>query len=135
MTEGESDDAGRGVLDTSIFIATEQGRPLLSLPQAAAITVVTVAELYLGVLMADHAGVRAQRLRTLSSIESLFEPLPIDGAVSRVFAEIVAEARLQGRRPKIMDTWIAAIAIVHDLPVYTQDEDFLAIPRVRAVRV
>jgi predicted nucleic acid-binding protein len=127
--------AERGLLDTSVFVAREQGRPLGPLPAAAAISVVTVAELHLGVLLADDPAVRAQRLRTLSSVEALFEPLPIDAAVARTFAELVAEARRTGRRPKIMDAWIAATAVAHDLPVYTQDEDFLAIPRVRAVRV
>jgi predicted nucleic acid-binding protein len=34
-----------------------------------------------------------------------------------------------------MDAWIAATAIAHDLPVYTQDDDFEVIPRVRTVRV
>jgi predicted nucleic acid-binding protein len=105
------------------------------LPGAGAISVVTVAELYLGVLMADDLTTRAQRLRTLSSVESLFEPLPIDADVTRAFAELVAEARRQGRRPKVMDTWIAATAVAHGLPVYTQDDDFLAIPRARIVKV
>jgi predicted nucleic acid-binding protein len=31
--------------------------------------------------------------------------------------------------------WIAATAVAHGLPVYTQDEDFLAIPRVFVVRI
>jgi predicted nucleic acid-binding protein len=53
--------------------------------------------------------------------------------VARAFAEIVADARRQGRRTKIMDTWIAATALAHDLPVCTQDDDFLAMPRVRVV--
>ena len=127
--------AERGLLDTSVFVAREPGRPLGPLPAAAAISVVTVAELHLGVLLADDPAVRAQRLRTLSSVEARFEPLPIDAAVARTFAELVAEARRTGRRPTIMDAWIAATAVAHDLPVYTQDEDFLAIPRVRVVRV
>ena len=58
--------------------------------------------------------------------------ITVDG---RPVAELVAEARRTGRRPTIMDAWIAATAVAHDLPVYTQDEDFLAIPRVRVVRV
>ena len=135
MTAGEPEDNDKGLLDTSIFVASEQGRPLRFLPREAAIAVISVAELYLGVLMADDPAVRAQRLRTFSSVEQLFEPLPIDVDVSRMFAEIVAEARRAGKRPKIMDTWIAATALVHDLPVFTRDDDFLAIPRVRAVRV
>lgn len=126
---------GRGLLDTSVFIAEETGRPRGPLPQTSAISVATVAELHLGVLMAGEPEVRARRLRTLSSVEALFDPLPIDVDVARVFAELVAEARRQGRRPKIMDTWVAATAVAHGLPVYTQDEDFLAIPRVRVVRV
>ncbi len=125
----------RGLLDTSVFIAREGDRPLGPLPATAAISVVTVAELHMGVLMADDPTVRARRLRTLSSVEALFEPLPIDAEVARAFAALVAEARRLGRRPKIMDTWIAATAVAHGLAVYTRDEDFLAIARVHAVRV
>jgi len=125
----------RGLLDTSVFIAQEAGRTRASLPAMAAVSVITLAELHLGVLLTEDPHVRAQRLRTLSSVEALFEPLPVDAAVARTFAELVAEARRQGRRPKIMDTWIAATAATHGLPVYTQDEDFLAIPRVHVIRI
>lgn len=135
MTVGEPTSDNRGLLDTSIFIARESGRLFGTLPSATAISVITVAELQLGVLVADDPEVHAQRLRTLSSVVSLFDPLQINTLVASVFAEIVAEARRQGRRPKIMDTWIAATAVAHDLPVYTQDADFAMIPRVRAVRV
>lgn len=125
----------RGLLDTSVFVARETGRPHGRLPTMATVSVVTLAELHLGVLLADDPQVRAQRLRTLSSVEELFEPLPVDAAVARTFAEIVAEARRQGKRPKIMDTWIAATAVIHGLPVYTQDDDFLAIPRVHVIQI
>jgi len=131
--ENATDD--RGLLDTSIFFAREAGRSYGALPAVATVSVVTLAELHLGVLLADDPTIRAQRLRTLSSVEGLFQPLPIDAAVARTFAEIVAEARRHGRRPKIMDTWIAATAVTHNLPVYTQDDDFLVIPRVRVMRV
>ena len=129
------DSPDRGLLDTSIFIARESGRPLGNLPAGAAISVVTVAELHLGVLMADRPAVRARRLRTLTSAQNLFDPLPVDSEVARAFAELVAEARRTGKRPKIMDTWIAATALAHDLPIYTQDDDFLAIPHVQVFRI
>ncbi len=135
MTTREPPPGERGLLDTSVFVAQETGRPHGVLPAMATISVVTVAELHLGVLLADDPAIRARRLRTLSSIEALFEPLSIDVAVARTFAEIVAEARRHGKRPKIMDTWIAATAVTHNLPVYTQDDDFLAIPRVRVIQV
>jgi hypothetical protein len=122
-------------LDTSVFIAKEAGRPLGELPEAAAVSVITLAELHLGVLMSHGSAVRARRLRTLTMVQNTFEPLPIDPEVARTFAELVAEARRRGKRPKIMDTWIAATAVAQDIPVYTQDEDFAEIPKVRAHRV
>lgn len=127
--------AERGLLDTSVFVAEEVGRARGRLPAAAAVSVITLAELHLGVLLAEDPRIRAQRLRTLTSVEALFEPLPVDRAVARAFAEIVAEARRQKKRPKVMDTWIAATAVAHGLPVYTQDDDFLAIPRVQVIRI
>jgi predicted nucleic acid-binding protein len=130
-----AESAQRGVLDTSVFIARETGRPLAELPDAAAISVITLAELHLGVLMAQGPAVRARRLRTLTMVQNTFEPLPIDPEVARTFAELVTEARRHRKRPKIMDTWIAATAVAHDIPVYTQDEDFTEIPRVRVHRV
>jgi predicted nucleic acid-binding protein len=126
--------AQRGVLDTSVFIAKETGRPLAELPEASAVSVMTLAELHLGVLMAQGS-VRARRLRTLTMVQNTFEPLPIDPEVARTFAELVAEARRLRKRPKIIDTWIAATAVAHDVPVYTQDEDFAEIPKVRVYRV
>ena len=126
---------GRGLLDTSILVAEEHRRPLGTLPETAAISVITIAELHLGILMANDPRIRALRLRTLSAVAVLFEPLPIDTPVARAFAELAAEARRRGKRPKIMDTWIAATAVAHNLAVYTQDEDFLAIPQVRVIRV
>ena len=125
----------KGLLDTSVFIAREAGRPLGELPETAAVSVVTIAELHLGVLMAHGLSTRARRLGTLTAVQNAFEPISIDSQVARMFAEIVAEARRLGRRPKIMDTWIAATALVHDLPVYTQDEDFESIPKVRVERI
>ena len=135
MGNAEAADASEGILDTSVFIARENGRPLGLLPQLASISVVTLAELHLGVLMANDSAVRAQRLHTLSTVESTFEPLPIDASVARMFADLVAEARRQGRRPGIMDTWIAATAAARDLPLYTQDADFGLFPRLRIIRV
>ena len=135
MTEGGNTQEERGLLDTSIFIAEETGRPLGRRPRTAAISVVTIAELHLGVLLANNPDIRARRLRTLEAAKALFVPLPIDGEIARAFAELAAEARRQGRRPNLMDTWIAATAVVHGIPVFTQDDDFLSMPGVHIVRI
>ena len=125
----------KGLLDTSVLVAGEQGRPLVSLPEESAISVVTLAELHIGVLLADEPRIRAQRMRSLSEVDRTFDALPIDKDVARNFAMIVADARQRGRRPKIMDTWIAATGVTHDLPVYTQDADFDDLAEVQVVRV
>ncbi len=125
----------KGLLDTTVLIAREQGRPLGALPEESAISVVTLAELHIGVLLADEPRVRAQRMRSLSEFERSFDALPVDKDVARNFATIVADARERGRKPKIMDAWIAATAVTHDLPVYTQDIDFDQLADVRVVRV
>ena len=116
----------RGLLDTSVFIADEDGRTLASdrLPDEAAISVVTLAELELGVHMADSEAVRGVRLRTLQATQSTYVALPVDAAVASAFAELVAIARRAGRRPKVQDAWIAATARAVGVPVYTQDSDF-----------
>jgi hypothetical protein len=124
-----------GLLDTSVFVAQEQGRSLGELPERAAISVVTLAELHLGVLLAEEPAIRAVRLRTLSEVERTFDPLPVDADVARTFAVIVAEARRAGKRPKVMDAWIAATAAAHRIPVYTQDADFTDIPGVQVAAV
>jgi predicted nucleic acid-binding protein len=116
----------RGLLDTSIFIAGEQGRNLATdrLPEEAAVSVVTLAELELGVQLASSEDVRGQRLRTLRAVQSVHVALPVDEAVASSFAEIVAAARRDGRRPRVQDAWIAATARAHGVPVYSQDADF-----------
>jgi predicted nucleic acid-binding protein len=125
----------RGLLDTSVFIAGEQGRELATdrLPEAAAISVVTLAELELGVHTAASEEVRGRRLRTLRAVQTTYVALPVDEAVGSAFAELVATARRAGRRPKVQDTWIAATARAHAVAVYTQDGDFdeLAVDVVR----
>ena len=92
---------------------------------------VTLAELGLGVLLAKRLEDRAARLTVLSEIEHRFEALPVDLAVARAYAEIVASARRRGARPRPFDGLIAATAVVYGVPVYTRDRDFLRLPGVK----
>lgn len=123
--------------DTSVFIAREQGRALL--PPAVeheeiAVSVVSVAELRLGVLLADDIVSRSQRLATLRLAEEL-EPLPIDDAVGVAWARLIATLRAARRRMPINDSWIAATALTRDMAVVTQDSDYDDIPGLRVTKV
>jgi predicted nucleic acid-binding protein len=124
----------KAVADTSIFIAQETGRELEELPERIAVSVVTVAELELGVLRATDAKARAVRLSTLSRVQSTFSLLPIEPEIASCFARIAASERARGRRLRRHDTWIAATAMRHGAAVLTQDRDFSAFDEVEVVR-
>ncbi len=125
------------LLDTSVFIARETTRPLEPLPAGTrtAVSVMTVAELRIGVLVAADPTTRAARLRTLESATRDHDPLPVDDAVAEHFARLVAQLRDVGRNPRVIDTLIAATAIAHGAAVATQDADFDDLPGVEVVRV
>ena len=126
----------RALLDTSFFVATESGRPLGEMDEVTEteVSVVTLAELTLGVLMANDND-RPARLATLSAVESTWDPLPVDAEVARQFARIAAALRADRRRVPILDVLVAATAIAEQIPVVTQDYDYDAIPGVEVIRV
>jgi len=131
-----SDRPERGLLDTSVFVAQESGRRLHRerLPQEVAISVVTKAELRLGVLAAANVQTRDRRLNTLDSVAEL-HVLPIWGAVERVWAGMRAYLAASGRSVKVNDLWIAATAAAYEMPVITQDRDFYALSGVNGLTV
>lgn len=84
-----------GLLDTSIFIASETGRPLGALPDRVALSVVTLAELELAVLAASDDDVRARRADTLALARES-DPIPLSEAVMSAWARLVHDTRLAG---------------------------------------
>ena len=123
----------RGLADTSVFIADKSGRPLVAdrLPDELGVSIVTVAELRAGVLAAASAASRARRLATLERALEL-DPVPIDDAVARAWAELRVSLRDAGQRMGVNDSWIAATAIALGISLVTQDA---AIPAVAGLDV
>lgn len=117
-----------GVLDTSVFIAAETGRQLDTslIPDQVATTVITLAELNLGVLAASNSDIRAQRLATLEAVADM-ATLPVDEEAARTWARLRVHLADTGQTVRINDLWIAAIATSRALPVVTQDDDFDAL--------
>lgn len=114
-----------GLLDTSVFIASESGRQLdeALIPAELATSVITLAELHAGVLAAGDSETRAQRLFTLDMVSDI-EVLPVDEDAGRMWARLRVHLAESGRRVRANDLWIAAIAASRGLPVVTQDDDF-----------
>ena len=112
------------MLDTSVFIAREQGRPLGEHPTEVAVSVVTISELRYSVLAAEDHAQRATRLTTLEAARRIGTPLPIDEPVADELARLCVALRAAGRTMNGMDAWIAATAMRHKVAVCTQDADF-----------
>jgi predicted nucleic acid-binding protein len=125
----------RAVADTSVFIAREAGRALGTLPDEIAVSVITAAELELGVLRASGPDIRATRLRTLARVRSEYPLLTIDDQTASCFARLADEQLRAGRKPRRHDTWIAATALRHRAAVVTQDRDFSPFASVDVIRV
>lgn len=124
------------VLDTSTFVAVEQERRLgRTLPDEVGVSVVTLAELELGVLVAKDSDTRATRLATLTRLREHTAGIAIDDRVASAYARLAARQLAEGRRPRVHETWIAATAVVHDAEVWTQDADFSALAGVEVVRI
>lgn len=111
----------RGLLDTSILIAED----VSALPGQLAISVVSMAELHFGVLVAASAETRAIRLARLSRLQRRFDPLPVDDAVADSYGQLAAHVATSGRQPRArtMDLLIAATAHVHGAVLYTRNAD------------
>lgn len=125
----------RAIADTSVFVAREAGRPLGDLPDEIAVSVVTAAELELGVLRADDQPTRATRLATLARVRAEYPLVPIDDATASCFARIADEQLRAGCKLRRHDTWIAATALRHQAAVVTQDSDFTSFSAVEILHV
>ena len=125
----------RGLLDTSVFIAREErGLNTARIPDEVSVSVVTYGELRAGVLAATDLKVRSRRLSTLQTVADL-EPLPITTAVADEWAKLRLLLAEAGRRVDVNDTWIAATALAHDVPVVSQDDDYGVLAEISALRV
>jgi predicted nucleic acid-binding protein len=126
----------RALADTSVFIGLEAAR--FDAGRIAefewGVSVVTLGELRLGVLQARDPEVSARRLSTYQ-LAQRFEPLAVDETVSDAWALLVSRLRAAGRRAPINDSWIAATAIAHGVPIVTQDSDYDGMPGAEVIKI
>jgi len=126
----------RGLADTSVFIARESRRPIdiEAMPDRLAVSVITIGELRAGVLAATDTTTRDRRLDTLTAALSL-EPIPVDVEVANAWARLRLALRDASLRMPVNDSWIAATAMALDVPIVTQDDDFLTLAELTVIHI
>ncbi len=126
----------RGLADTSVFIARESGRPIQAslLPDEMAVSIITIGELRAGVLAASDVTTRDTRLATLTAAMTL-DPIAIDDDVAAQWARLRVMLRDSGQRMPVNDSWIAATAMALQVPIVTQDDDYINLAELPVIRV
>ena len=111
----------KSVLDTSVLIADS----LNPIDGDIAISMISIAELQFGVLVAPDDERRATRLARLSSILRAFEPLPVDARVAASYGQLAAATHRAGRKAtaRSLDLMIAATAHAHGARLITSNID------------
>ena len=122
------------LLDTSILIGAAPSAGA-ELPPSAAISVVSLAELHAGVLLARDDDTRDARRLRLQAIRGAFAPLDVDETVAERYGEVLAVARAEGRTAKATDLLIIATAAAHGRKLHTRDERQAGLARAAGVTV
>jgi len=128
-------EATRGVLDTSVLIDHDL-IDAEQLPDEAAITAVTLAELAAGPHATEDKDERARRQDRLQWATATWDPLTFDADSARIYGRIFAAARAAGQssRARFADLLIASTAAANGLPLYTRNPaDFAALTRILKV--
>ena len=121
------------VFDTSIFVGRESRDGGALAQWAPVVSVVTIAELRLGVRLAKSDAIAEVRATTLAEAMRA-RVVPIDVALI-VEAWCTLRAALKRKIPA-NDSWIAATALALNIPLLTQDGDFdAATSMVRVERI
>jgi predicted nucleic acid-binding protein len=125
-----------GLLDTSVLVAAELGRELRAeaLPETASTSIITVAELRVGIHAAPDVETRDRRIATYE-LAVAGPVIPVDGAVANAWTQMRAYLNASGTSVNVNDIWIAATAASREIPVVTQDRDFHALSGVAGLTV
>lgn len=107
------------------------------MPAEGTISVASLAELHFGVHRAGDLVERARRLQRLGAIEAGFDAVPVDRRIARAWGALSSACVDRGVSPRrrVMDLWIAATALVLDVPLLTLDRGLGALDDIVDLRV
>lgn len=123
----------RAIIDTSVLIEN----PDVPGVSEAAISTISLAELYFGVLATAEAEERMRRVAHLGFIESHFQAIPLHEGIARALGQLQAAVSMRGANPRkrTADLVIAATAIASEATLLTRNyKDFKLVDDLVDVR-
>jgi len=122
------------ILDTNALSAFADGQPdvgkILRRQSRAALPVIVLGEFRYGIAGSKH---RKAYESWLDTQLSGFEVLAITAETTIPYATLRGTLKRLGRPIPANDTWIAALAIQHALPILSRDEHFDVLPTLHRV--
>ena len=121
------------LIDTNRYRDFCDGNPeavkVIQSVRSISIPFVVLAELRAGFLCGTLARKNAQTLTRFLNSDRVRIVYPSDETTHH-FAHVFAQLRLQGTPIPVNDMWIAALAIQHDLILFSRDRHFDALPQI-----
>lgn len=122
------------ILDTNALSALADGAEALvaaaTEADVLALPVVVLGEFEFGIATSRY---RARYAAWLERLVAVSRVLSVDRATASEYARIRAALRAKGRPIPANDTWIAALALQHALPILGRNTHFDEVPGVRRV--
>ncbi len=127
----------RVVVDTDVVSFLFKSHPLGShyaehlASRVLLISFMTVAELERWAIQSQWGAARLNRFRAHLG---RFTVVPSSPDLCRMWAEITVGAQASGRRIECADAWVAATALLYDVPLVTHNRnDYLGVRRLRLI--
>lgn len=81
----------------------------------------------------EGSNIREETLRKFEALLRVAVRLPFDTETPPLYGWVAHQMKISGRQLSQNDTWIAALALQHQLPVLSRDLDFDHVSGVRRV--
>ena len=122
------------ILDTNALSAWAEGlseiEPCLKSADRLVVPIIVLGEYYFGIRQSSH---RSHYEDWLRQYLPLVEIATITRKTADAYADIRLKLKQKGRPIPPNDTWIAALALHHKLPVLSNDTDFDAVASIRRI--
>jgi tRNA(fMet)-specific endonuclease VapC len=124
----------RITLDTNRYSDLQRGAPgvveALSIVDAIVVTFVVVAELRAGFILGRRGAENERLLQAFLALPDVTIAFP-DVQTTHSYAKLHRQLRQQGTPIPDNDLWLAALAVQHDLIVYSRDTHFDYLPQLK----